>query len=192
MVCPTSSAGSQSSGADLVSKVAVASSSGGTRIGFDRTLGKAPRPVSFRTSCRRRRGRAALAGLACALLALIALPGLHLVGHQDDHEHLPGGGIRPRTLAEVAGFPEDEADEARDDQGPDRGQGVAHRHPRTPSSHGAGAAAHLAAALVGMPALPELPAPHALRLAPSDLTSESPAGVPSLAAQARGPPRAAS
>ncbi len=149
--------------------------------------------MSFRTSFRRRRGRAALAGLACALLALIALPGLHLIGHQDDHEHLPGGGIRPRTLAEVAGFPveiEEDADEARGDHG--LGQGVGHRHPRTPSSHGAGAAAHLAAALVGTPALPEVPAPHALRLAISDLPSESPAGVSSLTAQARGPPPAAS
>ena len=106
-------------------------------------------------------------GLLTHLLAFVALPALHLVGHAPDHEHGPGGEV------------------------------IAHQHdPAKPDdhtpAHGEGSAAHLAAAYGATALFVFIPclAPHGeAPVAP--LVSVMDSGVGYGCAAPRGPPTVA-
>jgi hypothetical protein len=109
-------------------------------------------------------------GLLTHLLAFVALPALHLVGHAPDHEHGPGGVIVARHQP-ADGSPHRDA--------PD---------PHAPA-HGDGSAAHLAAAYSGAAAFVFVPCLARLGEAPlAPLVSVLDGGVGYGCAAPRGPP----
>jgi hypothetical protein len=89
------------------------------------------------------RARRTVQGLFAGLVgiwffAFFGLPALHLVGHKDDHIHLPGGGIVRIAAPTESGSPQESP--------PDQDR-------PTPWSHGLGAAAHLSSLALVSPLL---------------------------------------
>lgn len=91
-------------------------------------------------------------GLATWLLAFGVGPFLHLVQHEDDHVHLPDGGIR--YVARVAPL----GDGPRTPAPPPPTGPTGPSDPEAPE-HGSGGLAHFGAASVASPAAPARPGP---------------------------------